>query len=77
MLSEGLTERLETIAKQEGYTPESFLRLLLDVYESRDTDEEDSIEAFIGVFDDDVKDLSTSVRQTLRRKFREYDDSST
>jgi hypothetical protein len=50
MLSEGLTERLETIAKQEGYTPESFLRLLLDVYESRDTDEEDSIEAFIGVF---------------------------
>jgi hypothetical protein len=70
-----LTERLKNIARREGRTPEAVLQTLLDEYEQRQPDD-DSIEAFIGAFEDDVPDLSVTVRQTLRKKFGIPNDGS-
>ena len=70
MIPERLTERLKAIAEREGRTPEAVLEDLLNAYER------DPIEDFIGAFDDDVRDLSVTVRETLRQKFAEPDDSA-
>ncbi|MBN1563703.1 MAG: hypothetical protein JXA10_07685 [Anaerolineae bacterium] len=71
-LLEDLTQRLRAIAEREGNSPEAFLEALLDAYEES-REEKDPIEDFIGAFDDDVTDLSTTVRQTLQRKFMDHD----
>lgn len=75
-LPDTLTQRLRAIAEREGRTPESLLQSLLDAYEQRTTNG-DPIDKFIGAFDDDVTDLSTTVRQTLQQKFKTDNDSST
>jgi hypothetical protein len=36
----------------------------------------DPIDNFIGAFDDEVTDLSTTVRETLRQKFTDHDSSA-
>lgn len=74
-LTETLTKRIEAIARREGRTPEELVQLLLDEYEQEHADK-DPIEAFIGAFDDDVTDLSVTVRETLRRKFEQANDES-
>lgn len=76
ILTDPLTERIKAIAKRKGRTPEDLLRELLDEYEARQKQTHDPIEDFIGAFDDDVTDLSTTVRETLHRKFRQDDDST-
>ena len=74
-LPDTLTQRLQTIAESEGRTPEAFLQALLDAYEQR-TIGESAVDEFIGAFDDDVTDLSTTVRETLRQRFQTDHDSS-
>lgn len=66
--TETLTQRIQKIAQREGLTAEELLQTLLDVYEQQHA-ESDPIEDFIGAFDDDVSDLSVTVRRTLRQKF--------
>jgi hypothetical protein len=68
-------ERIEAIARREGRTVEEVLNSLLEDYEPQQN-VADSIEDFIGVFDDDVTDLSVSVRQTLRQRFGYHDDGA-
>ena len=89
-LPEPLTRRIEAIAEREGRKPEELMQALLDEYEARHTDEqvqadskhpEDAnpdqvIEAFIGAFDDEVSDLSVTVRETIRQRFEQSDDRS-
>ncbi len=77
-LLEDLTQRLQTIAEREGRSPEAILQELLDAYEQRPSGEapKDPLENFIGAFDDDVTDLSTTVRETLRQKFTDDDGSA-
>jgi len=72
VLTEALTQRIEAIAKREGRTPQEVLQSLLDAYE-----QQDPLEDFIGAFDDDVTDLSVTVRDTLKRKFAHTDDNAT
>ncbi len=67
-LPDPLTQRIQRIAEREGKSPEALVEQLLDAYENR-TSPADAIEAFIGAFDDDIPDLSTTVRQTLKQKF--------
>lgn len=89
-LSEPLTRRIEALAEREGRKPEELMQALLDDYEARRTDEQlqddpqhpedpnpdQTIEAFIGAFDDDVSDLSVTVRETIRQRFEQPDDRS-
>ena len=74
-LSPKLTERIEAIAKREGRTPDDLLASLLDTYESHQV-ATSSVDQFIGAFDDDVTDMSVTVRETLRKKFEKPDDRS-
>lgn len=67
-----LLERLEKIAEREGKQPEEVLAILLDNYEMR----KKAINNFIGYFDDDVSDLSSTVNETLRKRFGTDDDST-
>jgi hypothetical protein len=74
-LLETLTERLRAIAEREGRSPEVVLQELRDGYEQRVSNQapKDPLDDFIGAFDDDVTDLSTTVRETLHRKFTGHD----
>jgi len=77
-LSDPLVKRVAELAEREGRTPEEMLQTLIDAYEHSHAvvqqHERDPIEDFIGAFDDDVTDLSVTVRETLRRKFASDDD---
>jgi hypothetical protein len=77
-LLEDLTQRLQTIAEREGRSPEAILQELLDAYEQRASGEapKDPVDNFIGAFDDEVTDLSTTVRETLHQKFTDHDSSA-
>lgn len=74
-LPDKLAQRIEALAEREGLTPETLLETLLDEYEAHQR-QEGSIEDFIGAFDDDVTDLSVTVRETLHQKFVADDDRS-
>jgi hypothetical protein len=74
-LPDSLTRRIEAIARREGRSPEAVLESLLDDYEQRQL-QHHPIEDFVGAFDDEVTDLSVTVRETLRRKFAPTDDGS-
>lgn len=73
VLPDSLVRRIEEIAAREGRTPEDLLQSLLAEYEQQSKVTDDSLEAFIGAFEDDVDDLSVTVRETLRRKFADDD----
>ncbi len=78
-LLDNLTKRLRTIAEREGRSPEVILQELLDAYEQSASGEapKDLIDNFIGAFDDNVTDLSTTVREALHQKFADHDNSAT
>ena len=61
--NEELIERLQRLVARENRPIEELLLTLLDQYTSR----LDAIEAMDGMFDDDITDLSTSVRETMSR----------
>lgn len=75
ILPDALVQRLEAAAAREGRSVASLVQSLLDAYE-RPAPEKDPIEDFIGVFNDDVADMSSTVRETLRKKFQQDDDST-
>lgn len=70
-LSPTLIQRIETLAQRKQTTPEAVLTTLLDRYE-----QSDPVEDFIGAFDDDVVDLSLTVRETLKQHFGKPDDGA-
>ena len=61
--NEQLIQRLQRLAARENRPIEDLLQALLDQYTSR----LDALEAMDGMFDDDITDLSTSVRETMSR----------
>ncbi len=65
-IPEPLTQRIEEIAKREGRSVANVLQSMLELYEQQES-EHDPIEDFIGAFHDDVTDMSTTVKQTLRQ----------
>ena len=69
-IPEALIERLERIAEREGKSPENVLENLIEEYEMR----KKALSNFIGYFDDDVTDLSSTVNETLRKRFGKEDD---
>lgn len=72
-LPDTLAERLKIMAEREGRDAHALLQTLLDDYEKQhlsQTTDDDPLAAFIGAFDDDVTDLSVTVRDTLKQRFK-------
>ncbi|MCK6581231.1 MAG: hypothetical protein L6Q98_24330 [Anaerolineae bacterium] len=69
---EQLAQRLSELAERENRTIDDLVRTWLDQYVHR----EQSLAAMEGMFDDDVSDLSTSVRETMSNFYQRRDDRS-
>jgi hypothetical protein len=69
---EQLVLRLQQLAKRENRPVEAVLQTLLDQYVLRD----ESLDAMDGIFDDDITDLSTSIRDTMTSYYQKRNDDS-
>lgn len=69
VIEEHLAERLQDLAKRENRPVEELVASLLDLYAAQ----ADSLAAMDGMFDDNVGDLSATVRETMASYYkREY-----
>lgn len=66
VIPDNLAERLRHVAQQENRPLEDVLASLLDLYARQ----ADAFAAMDGMFDDDVPDLSSSVRETMSDYYR-------
>lgn len=66
LIEHELAERLQEIARRENRPVEEILASLLDLY----TAQAESLDLMDGAFDDDVTDLSTTVRDTMSRYYQ-------
>jgi hypothetical protein len=69
---EQLVQILQDLAARENRPVEDVLYTLLDQYTSRI----DLLKAMDSMFDDDITDLSTSVRDTTMNYYRKRDEES-
>jgi lipopolysaccharide biosynthesis regulator YciM len=69
IIPEALAERLRRIAQQENRTVDEVLHTMLETYTASSDDE--SLEAFVGAFDDEVSDLSSTVREHMQAYYRQ------
>ncbi len=69
---EGLIEQLQQLATQENQTIEAVLQMLVGQYMHRQA----AFEAMDGMFDDDIHDLSTSIRDTMHTYYQGRDGDS-
>jgi hypothetical protein len=65
ILPDDLAERLHALARRENRPVEEVLSTLLDIYTASDP-----LTAMDGMFDDEITDLSTSVRETMNRYYQ-------
>jgi hypothetical protein len=72
-----LAEQLETVARRENRPVAEVIETMLEQYEPKippDAGERHPLDAFIGLYDDDITDMSTSVRKTIREHFQRKND---
>jgi hypothetical protein len=70
-IRDDLAKRLREIAQQEQRSVDEVLGAMIDHYRDADSAAgSDPVEAFIGAFDDEVSDLSTTVRETMQTYYR-------
>jgi hypothetical protein len=75
VLPEQLVHKLQDIARKENRPIEDVVSSMVETYTLAG---EDPIDAIVGVFDDDITDLSATVRETIHEHFRrKSNDSST
>jgi hypothetical protein len=83
-IQDELAARLEAVARSEKRSVEAILSSLLDLYislpqhlapEAEDV-QIDPLAAMDGMFDDDITDLSTTVRETMDAYYRKKYGSS-
>lgn len=73
-LSDELADQLKELTTEEMQLIESEVKFILaQRRSSKPTQEEKdaALDALVGIFDDDVTDMSTTVRETLHRYFRD------
>ncbi len=79
MLPDEIARQLEEVAKIEKRPVEEVLVSMVKQYTPQPYSQEESDAAFesiIGIFDDDITDLSTTVSETLHKYFQDkYGDS--
>ena len=76
LLSEQLIHKLEDIARRENRPVEEVVSSMVEKYEpqtpSRKQEASDAaLDAIVGVFDDEITDLSTTVRETLHKYYQD------
>ena len=75
-ISEGLAAKLDAYAKQTGQSVEDMLETLFSAYsrlppDQRNMEEQSAAMAAIsGMFDDEVSDLSATVRESIQHALR-------
>jgi len=69
---EDLAKRLQEIAARENRPVEDLLKTLLDQY----TRKRDAFLAMDGMFDDDITDMSSSVRETLSSYYQKRNEDT-
>ncbi|MBN1563144.1 MAG: hypothetical protein JXA10_04850 [Anaerolineae bacterium] len=67
VLSKKMAEQLQAIAKREKRSVEDILDSMLKMYNAVS----EPLAAMDGMFDDDITDLSTTVRETMREFYRQ------
>ncbi len=79
ILPEQLIRQIEAIAEREKRSVTEILASMLEQYKSPTTEENeepDPIDKVIGIYDDDITDMSTTVRETMKKIFQDKDDRS-
>jgi hypothetical protein len=78
-LPDEIARRLEIVARLENRSVEEVVASMVEQYTPQPYSQAESdaaFEAIFGIFDDDVTDMSTTVRETLHKYFQEkYGDS--
>ena len=72
VLPDALAQQLEEIAQRENRPLTDVVASMIEQYEPKSVSQEESDAAFdaiFGIYDDDVTDMSTSVRETLKDYF--------
>jgi hypothetical protein len=73
-LPKELAEQLEAITMRENRPVEDVVASMIEQYEPHAPSQEESdaaFEALVGIYDDDITDMSTTVRETLNRYFQD------
>ncbi len=78
MLPDELVAQINARAQAANLSPEDFLRQLLEQHTAptkiANPSQGNPLENLLGLFDDDIDDMSVTVSKTLREYFREQDD---
>lgn len=73
-IRDDVAQRLREIAQREKRSVEEVLNEMIERYgdtgHAPESASSDPIEAFIGAFDNDISDLSTTVRETMQTYYR-------
>ena len=78
-LPDELAKRLEEIAQRENRPVENVVASMIEQYASLTTSQKSSdtaFEALFGIYDDDITDISSTVRETLQKYYQEKYGSS-
>jgi hypothetical protein len=77
IIDEELAKKLRLLAEREQRPVEDVLRTMVDRYEPKPTPEQNAaLEAMAGMLDEDITDLSTTVRETMKEYYqKKYGDS--
>jgi hypothetical protein len=73
-LPDDIAKRLEEIARREKRPVADVIATWIEQEEADKADqptEYDPIESIIGIYDDNITDMSTTVRETLQKHFQE------
>jgi hypothetical protein len=67
-----VAQELQRISEREKRPVDDVVRSMIERYgaQTDTSDKEDALNAFIGAFDDDVTDLSSTVRETMEDYYR-------
>lgn len=74
LLPEHLIQKLEDIARQENRNVVEIITTMIEKYEQKTPSQQESDNAFkaiFGIYDDDITDMSTTVRETLQKYYQE------
>ncbi|MBI1257298.1 MAG: hypothetical protein GC204_07495 [Chloroflexi bacterium] len=78
MIDDELLQRLQDIAKEENRPVNEVLRSMVEQYPEKPfaAVSAEALLAMDGMFDDDVTDMSVTIRETMKDYYRKkYDDS--
>jgi metal-responsive CopG/Arc/MetJ family transcriptional regulator len=73
-LPDELAERIEAIAQRENRPISEVVQSMIEHYEPQTHLQEEADAAFesiFGIYDDDITDMSTTVRETIQKYFKD------